>query len=75
MPNFAGDWVKKLKEPRRDVARHWYESWLGDAIDSVREGTRVLSICTCSTDLSVEPAELEEAKKNCVKVTPETCMP
>lgn len=69
-----GDFVKKLLTPRRDVKRHWFESWLGNTTAEVKKKSKVLSLCTCDFS-QVEPREIEVVQRACVEVTPETCSP
>lgn len=69
-----GDFLQKLREPKRGVPRHKYESWLGRVDRGVVNGTKVLSTCTCGF-LGVDSSEIYYARKSCVEITPDTCMP
>ena len=69
-----GSYMKQLPEPKRDVQRHWLESWIGMGPEEVRKATKVLSTCTCNFSF-VGAKRIRKAKKKCKKVTPSICMP
>jgi hypothetical protein len=55
--------------------KDWFESWLGGTDDGSKNGTEVLSICTCELDQGIDAKDIAERKSLCLPVTPETCMP
>lgn len=67
-----GDWIQKLKVPKRTDDRYFWESWLGDVKPEQRDGTRVLSLCKCDFS-AVEPPQIPEVSKKCVPVTKDLC--
>lgn len=74
-----GDWLKQLEKPPRDPPRQgrWYhEYWISFAPDEEKAKSKVLSTCSCSTDLRVEPGHVR-VDPECAtwEWTPDRCQP
>ena len=74
-----GDWLRTLPKPPRDPPQQgrWYhEYWISFASEAAKSETKVLSTCSCSTDLKVLQGGVR-VEPECTQWewTPDRCRP